>query len=75
MIEGSQPDLLTVQEAAAQIGVTEAAIRTATLNGRLPFVRKHGRSWIEPSELRTYQARIQPPGEKLKGRSAKEAKT
>jgi excisionase family DNA binding protein len=64
MSEGPQQELLTVQEAAAQIGVTEATIRTATLNGRLPFVRRRLRSWIAPADLRAYQERTQPTGEK-----------
>jgi excisionase family DNA binding protein len=57
-IEPSE-DLMTVQEAAAQMGVTASTIRYATLDSRLPFVRKHGRSWIAPAELRAYQARTE----------------
>jgi excisionase family DNA binding protein len=59
MSEGTQKELLTVQEAAAQIGVPEATIRTATLNGRLPFLRRRLRCWIDPVDLRVYQARTQ----------------
>lgn len=55
---------MTVQEAAARIGVTEAVIRHATLGGRLPFVRKSGRILIESSQLQAHRARIQQAGEK-----------
>jgi len=51
--------LLTTQEAAAQIGVSELAIRHATHGGRLPFVRKSGRNWIEIAQLQAYHARTQ----------------
>jgi excisionase family DNA binding protein len=60
--------LLTVQESAAQIGVSETAIRNATLEGRLPFVRLYGRKLIEPVALEAYRQRTQPKGVKQRGR-------
>ena len=59
---------LTVQEAAQHIGVSESAIRNATLDGRLPFVRLYGRKLIEPKELEAYLRRSRPDGVKPKGR-------
>ncbi len=60
--------LLTVREAAAKIGVSESAIRNATLEGRLPFVAKFGRKLIEREALAAYQQRTQPGGLKPRGR-------
>ena len=60
--------LLTVQEAASEIGVSQSAIRNATLQGRLPFVAKFGRKLIERDALAAYQRRTQPGGIKAKGR-------
>lgn len=60
--------LFTVREAAAKIGVSESAIRNATLEGRLPFVVKFGRKLIEQNVLAAYQARTQPHGVKSRGR-------
>jgi len=63
--------LLTVREAAAKIGVSESAIRNATLQGRLPFVVKFGRKLIEQDALADYQGRTQPEGVKPRGRPRK----
>lgn len=60
--------LLTVHEAAEKIGVSDSAIRNATLEGRLPFVVKFGRKLIEQDALIEYQRRTQPDGQKSKGR-------
>ena len=60
--------LFTVREAAAKIGVSESAVRNATLEGRLPFVVKFGRKLIEQDSLAAYQARTQPRGIKSRGR-------
>lgn len=60
--------LLTVHEAAEKIGVSDSAIRNATLDGRLPFVVKFGRKLIERDALIEYQRRTQPDGQKSKGR-------
>lgn len=59
---------LTVQEAATSLGVSESAIRNATLEGRLPFVRRYGRKLIDKADLAAYEARTRPDGEKPKGR-------
>lgn len=63
--------LFTVREAAAKVGVSESAIRNATLQGRLPFVVKFGRKLIEQEAMMTYQRRTQPGGIKSKGRPQK----
>ena len=60
--------LFTVREAAGKIGVSESAIRNATLEGRLPFVVKFGRKLIEQDALAAYKARTQPRGVKSRGR-------
>jgi len=59
--------LLTVREAAMKIGVSESAIRNATLEGRLPCVVKFGRKLIEMDALAAYQQRTQPEGVNPKG--------
>ena len=59
MMEDMQENLLTIQEAAAMIGVAEAVIRTAALNGRLPFLRRCLRCWISSADLYAYQKRTQ----------------
>ena len=64
--------LLTVKEAAGKLGVSESAIRNATLDGRLPFVLKFNRKLIEETALTEYQQRTQVDGEKPKGRPRKE---
>ena len=46
----------------------ESAIRNATLDGRLPFVRKYGRKLITAEELEAYTLRTRPDGVKPKGR-------
>ena len=58
MSQEAPEELLTIQEAAARIGVTATALQHAALHGRLPFVRKYGRSWIEPGALLAYQTRM-----------------
>ena len=57
-------ELLTVEEAAARIGVTASAIRTAAFQGHLPFVRNQGRILIETSTLTQYLAQLRPNGGK-----------
>lgn len=64
---------LTVKDAAVKIGVSESAIRNATLEGRLPFTRMYGRKLIAPDDLEAYRQRAHPEGEKLKGRPPKKA--
>ncbi len=63
--------LLTIREAAEKIGVSQSAIRNATLQGRLSFVVKFGRKLIEQDALTAYQERTQPKGVKLRGRPRK----
>ena len=50
-----QEERLTVGVAAAMIGLAEADIRRAIMNGRLPFVRSCLRYWIDPADLRVYR--------------------
>ena len=61
-------NLLTMEDAAAKIGVTVSAIRNATLEGRLPFVRLFGRKLIEAEALAEYKARTQVDGVPPRGR-------
>lgn len=60
--------LYTVREAAERIGVTESAIRNATLQGRLAFLVRYGRKLIAEEDLQDYQRRTQPAGKKSSGR-------
>jgi excisionase family DNA binding protein len=64
-------NLLTIEDAAAQIGVTVSAIRNATLEGRLPFVRLFGRKLIQADALAEYKARTQVDGVPPRGRPAR----
>ena len=63
--------LMTMNEAAAQIGVSLSAIRNATQEGRLPFVNAFGRKLIERAALAEYQARTQIDGVPPRGRPAR----
>lgn len=67
--------LLTVKEAAQRIGISESAIRNATLDGRLAYVVKFGRKLVEKEALDEYQARTQPEGVKLRGRPSQKSNT
>lgn len=58
MYREPQDRLLTVQAAAARIGLPEAEMRRAMVNGRLPFVRRGLRYWIREEDLKKYQERI-----------------
>ena len=64
--------LLTVQEAAALLGVHDNAVRIATKEGRLPFVTALGRKAIRRADLETYRIRTRPDGEKPMGRPKKQ---
>ena len=66
-------NLLTMDAAAAEIGVTVGAIRNAVLERRLPFVRAFGRKLIEREALAEYKARTQVNGVPPKGRPARRA--
>ena len=68
---GVNNELLTVQEAAAQMGVTEGAIRLALSQSRLAYVEKYGRKLITRADLDAYKARTQPGGVKRVGRPRK----
>jgi excisionase family DNA binding protein len=61
-------NLLTVREAAERLGVSESAVRNATLDGRLPCVSRFGRKLILTEDLEAYRRRTQPGGVKLRGR-------
>ena len=64
-------DYLTIQEAATELQVSDAAIRAAILEGRLPHVEKYGRKLISRADLDAYRQRTRPSGEKPKGRPRK----
>ncbi len=64
-------DLLTIREAAASLGIAESTMRTATLEGRIPFVVVLNRKLLRKRDLDAYRARTQPTGEKLRGRPRK----
>jgi len=63
--------LLTVQEAAASLGVTDGAVRLALSQGRLPSVEKYGRKLVAWPDLDVYRQRTQPGGVKRVGRPRK----
>ena len=52
--------MLTVQEAAREAGITETAIRSAILRGRLPHVEKYGRKLINRQDFDKYRETAKP---------------
>lgn len=75
MPEPSQPEFLTVQEAAAELEVSDATIRGAILEGRLPYVLMYKRKLIPRADLEAYRERTRPGGgEKPRGRPRKKPK-
>lgn len=65
-------EYLTVQDAAADLGITEVSVRSALNRSRLPFVKKYGRKLIARADLDAYRHRTQPDGVKKVGRPRKE---
>ena len=61
-------EYLTVQDAAADLGITEVSVRSALNRSRLPFVEKYGRKLIARADLAAYKQRTQPDGMKKVGR-------
>ncbi len=47
--------LLTITDAAKQIGITEAAVRQAILKGRIPSVTKYGRKLVAAATVNDYK--------------------
>lgn len=68
MVAEGVEELLTVREAAGALGVSESAVRNATLEGRLGFVVKYGRKLIARADVDEYRRRTQPEGKKPTGR-------
>jgi len=66
-------DYLTIQEAARELSVTDAAVRGAILKGRLNAVVMLGRKVVPRSDLAAYQARTRPDGVKPVGRPRRKA--
>jgi excisionase family DNA binding protein len=67
-----EENLLTVQQVASQLGVTDGAIRLALSQGRLPFSEMYGRKLITHADLEAYRQRSRPNGEKRIGRPPKQ---
>jgi hypothetical protein len=53
-------ELITVQDAAKLANVTETAIRSALLRGRLPHVVLYGRKLIRVADFEAYRATARP---------------
>ena len=64
-------EYLTVQDAAAALGISEVSVRSALNRSRLPFVEKYGRKLIARAALDAYRQRTQPDGVKRVGRPRK----
>ncbi len=62
---------LTVQEVARELQVSDGAVRTAILEGRLPSTIAFGRKIVSRADLDAYKQRTRPEGEKPKGRPHK----
>lgn len=67
-------ELLTVQDAAIELGITEVSVRSALNRQRLPYVEKYGRKLIACADLAVYKQRTQPEGVKKVGRPIKRPK-
>ena len=63
--------MLTVQEAAAELGTVAQTIYNALNEGRLPFEVRYGRKLISQSAVEEYRQRTRPDGEKPTGRPKK----
>ncbi len=66
-----EDNLLTVQQVALHMGVTDGAVRLALSQGRLPFIEKYGRKLVTITDADTYRQRAQPDGQKRVGRPRK----
>jgi len=64
-------DYLTVRQSALKLGVSETAVRNATLQGRLPYSVLYGRKLVATVDLQSYKDRTQPRGIKSVGRPPK----
>ncbi len=53
-------DLLTVQDIAAESGLTESAIRVAMRRGRVPYVLRYGRKLIPRADWEAYRQAARP---------------
>ena len=69
LVDGS--DLVSVQEAAALLGISDATVRQAILGGRLDYVRKYNRKLISRAAVEEYRAR-RGGGGKPRGRPKKQ---
>ena len=63
--------MLTVAQAAVELGVTQGAVRLAMYDNRLPFEEFYGRKLIKRPDLEEYKSRTQPDGSKRVGRPRK----
>ena len=61
-------EMLTVVQAAKELGVTPGAVRLAIYDKRLPSEEFYGRRLIKRPDLETYRLRTQPDGAKRIGR-------
>ena len=64
-------EMLNVTQAASELEVSEAAIRRAILDNRLPFQWQEGRKVVTRADLDAYKQRTRPDGEKPRGRPRK----
>lgn len=48
---GAEKKLLTTQELAAELGVSDARVRRLRLDGRLPGAKEIGGTWVYPERL------------------------
>ncbi len=72
MVSGrGEEELLTVQDAARELDVTDGAVRLAILKGRLQSTMKYGRKLIMRADIEEYKRRTRPTGEKPRGRPRK----
>lgn len=65
-------DVMSVAEAAAELGVTERRIRALCGQGRIEGARRPGRDWVIPRPVRIRPGRRGPKGLAERGGGAKE---
>lgn len=64
-------DLLTVEQAAEELGIQPGTLRNAMTEGRIPVVRVFSRRLLTREAIEEYRNRTQPDGTILRGRPRK----
>jgi DNA-directed RNA polymerase specialized sigma24 family protein len=58
LLDMARDELMTIQEAAAETGLTESAVRNAIYRGRLSTVEKYGRKLLPRNAFERYRSEL-----------------